>query len=136
MLTLGTCIEALQAVGDGVVHALVETGFEMQAVEFRQAAPVAAIEAVATEQAEGHGHRARALFGQDYAYGCGHALSQQAEKCAGQVGRLPTHRVGVGVAGVNKIPLGFAQLMALQPLELDTLPCHLFALFAHLFALA
>jgi hypothetical protein len=59
-LVLALCpgIETLQPFGNGKVHALVETGLEMQPVELIQAAPVTAVEAVAPDQAEGHGHLA------------------------------------------------------------------------------
>ena len=57
VLTLGPRIEALNTVGDGVLHPLVKTRFEVQAIELGQAAPVAAIQAVASQQTERHGHR-------------------------------------------------------------------------------
>ena len=43
VLALGPGVETLQAIGDRVVHALIETGLEMQPVKFAQAAPIAAI---------------------------------------------------------------------------------------------
>ncbi|MCY1438768.1 hypothetical protein D9M71_549810 [compost metagenome] len=49
---------------------------------------------------------------------------------------MPAHRVGIGVAGIDEIPLRLTQLPPLQPFELEALPGHLFALLAHLFALA
>ena len=136
MLALGAGIETLQALGDGLVHTLVETGLEMQAVEFGQAAPVASIEAVATDQAEGHGHRPAALARQHHADRARHALGQQAEEVPGQVGRLAAHLVGIGVAEVDEVPLRLAEPGAFAPVELDALPGHLLALLADLLALA
>ncbi|VVP08528.1 hypothetical protein PS732_03247 [Pseudomonas fluorescens] len=49
---------------------------------------------------------------------------------------MPTHRVGIGVAGVDEIPLRFVQRSSLQPFKLEALPGHLLAFLAHLFALA
>ncbi|MNZ66585.1 hypothetical protein D3C78_848140 [compost metagenome] len=46
------------------------------------------------------------------------------------------YRIGIGVAGVDEVPLSLAQLPAFAPVEVDALPCHLLALLAHLLALA
>ena len=136
VLALGAGIEALQAMADGVLHALVETGFEVQPIKLRQATPVAPIQAVAADQAKGHGYGAAGLMGQHHADHLRHAFGQQAEKGTGQVRRLAAYPVGIGVAQVDEIPLDFTQLMAFAPLELDTLPRHLLSFLAHLFALA
>ncbi|MNP47336.1 hypothetical protein D3C76_1413860 [compost metagenome] len=61
VLALRPGIETLQTLGNGKVHALVETGLEMQPVEFIQATPVTTEQAVATHQAQGHGHITPAL---------------------------------------------------------------------------
>ncbi len=66
VFTLRTGIEALQTFGNGEVHALVETGFEMQPVEFVQAASIAAKQAVTPHQAQSHGHIPPALAGHHY----------------------------------------------------------------------
>ena len=55
MLALRTGIKALQPFSDGEIHALVETGLEVQPVKLRQTAPVAAIQRVVIHQTEGHG---------------------------------------------------------------------------------
>ncbi|MOA02311.1 hypothetical protein D3C78_1217580 [compost metagenome] len=57
VLALGSGIETLETVGNGIVHALVETGLEMQAIELCQASPVTAIKTVAPHQTERHRHR-------------------------------------------------------------------------------
>lgn len=86
VLALGPGIETLQPMGDRILHALVEARLEMQAVELCQASPVAPIETAAAHQAEGHGHRPATLASQDHADRLRHALGQQAEEVAGQVG--------------------------------------------------
>ena len=53
-----------------------------------------------------------------------------------QVGPLPTHCVGIGVAGVDEIPQRLGQFPAFEPFKIDTLPRHLLAFLAHLLALA
>ncbi|MNP41427.1 hypothetical protein D3C76_1351300 [compost metagenome] len=136
MLALGTGIEPLQPVGDGVVHALVETGFKMQAVVFGQAAPVTPIETIITHQTERHGHRAARLPGQHHPDRLGHALGQQAEELPRQVRRLTAHGIGIGIAGIHEIPLDFAQLLARVPVKFDAMASHLFTFLAHLLALA
>ena len=60
-VTLGTGIETLETVGNRVLHALIETGLEVQPIELRQTAPVPTVQARRTAQAEGHRHRPRAL---------------------------------------------------------------------------
>ncbi|MNH11620.1 hypothetical protein D3C79_711380 [compost metagenome] len=136
VLPLRPGIETLQPFGDGKVHALVETGFEMQPVEFVQAPPVAAKQAVAPHQAQGHGHITATLPRHHHAQGLGHALGQQAEELACQVGRTAAHRVGIGVAAVDEIPLRLIQFTPTVPAEFNTVPGHLFTLLAHLLALA
>ncbi|MNO94562.1 hypothetical protein D3C76_861820 [compost metagenome] len=49
---------------------------------------------------------------------------------------MPAHRVRIGVAGIDEIPLRLAQFPPLQPFEFEALAGHLLALLAHLFALA
>ncbi len=47
-------IEALQAFGDGEIHPLIKTGFEVKLVKFRKAAPVAAIQAFPVFKVKSH----------------------------------------------------------------------------------
>ena len=136
MFALRAGIEALQASSDRLVDALVETGFEMQPVELGQAAPIAAIQFLPVDQAEGHRHRRRAPLRQHQPDRLRHALGQQAEEGSRQVRRLSAYMVGIGVAAVDEIPLGFADLTAFAPLERDAQPRHLLALLAQLLALA
>ena len=136
VFTLRPGIETRQAAGNGLIDALIEAGLEMQSVEFGEATPVAAIEPLRVDQAEGHGHRTPALPGQHHANGLGHALGEQAEEAAREIRRPPAHMVGIGVAGVDEIPLCLAELMPFAPLELDALPRHLLTLLAQLLALA
>ena len=65
-----------------------------------------------------------------------HAFGQQTEKLPRQIRRLPTHCVGIGVAGIDKIPLRLIQLPTFKPFEINALPRHLLAFLAHLLALA
>ena len=48
VLALGARIKTLQAVCDGIVQTLIETGFELQPVKLGQTAPLATIKTVAT----------------------------------------------------------------------------------------
>ena len=50
MLALSAGIKPLDAVSDGVIHALVKTGFEMQTVELSQTSPVTTIQTAAPDQ--------------------------------------------------------------------------------------
>ncbi|MNU02345.1 hypothetical protein D3C72_2460190 [compost metagenome] len=50
VLALGSGVESLEPGVDRLVDALIEAGLEMQPVEFRQAAPVAAVEGIAALQ--------------------------------------------------------------------------------------
>ncbi|MNP37353.1 hypothetical protein D3C76_1307970 [compost metagenome] len=49
---------------------------------------------------------------------------------------MPPYRVGIGVTGINEIPLRLTQFPTFKPLELETLPRYLLALLAHLLAFA
>ncbi|MNP33709.1 hypothetical protein D3C76_1269670 [compost metagenome] len=108
----------------------------MQPVELVQASPVAAKQAVATHQAQGHGHITPSLPGHHHAQCLGHALGQQTEKLTRQVRRTAAHRIGVGIAAVDEIPLRLVQFSPTVPAEFNTVPGHLFAFLAHLLALA
>jgi hypothetical protein len=108
----------------------------MQPVEFIQAPPVAAKQAVAPHQAQGHRHITPTLAGHDHTQRLGHAFGQQAEKLAGQVRRASAHRIGVGITQKDEVPLCLVQFITAVPPEFDALPCHLLTLLAHLLALA
>ena len=136
VLALRAGIEAFQPGSNGLLDALVEAGLEVQAVELRQATPVAPVERIAVQQRERHRHRPSGPARQHHADRLWHALGQQTEEGTGQVRPLSTHVVGVGVAGVDEIPFRLAQLVAFTPVEVDALPRHLLALLAHLLALA
>ncbi|MNG15853.1 hypothetical protein D3C84_997090 [compost metagenome] len=136
VLALRPGVKTLQPLGNGKVHALIKTGLEMQPVELIQASPVAAIQAVAPHQAQGHGHISTTLAGHHHAHRRRHALGQQAEERAGQIRCPTTYCIGVGVAGKNEIPLRLAQFITTVPAKFDALPRHLLTFFAHLLALA
>ena len=136
VLPLRPGIETLVTLGNGKVHALIETRLEMQPVELIQAAPVAAKQAVTAHQAQGHGHISPTLAGHHHAHSLGHAFGQQAEKLAGQVRRPTAYRIGVGVTQEDEVPLCFIQFVAPIPAKVDALPRHLLAFLAHLLALA
>ena len=108
----------------------------MQPVKLRQTAPVAAIERVAVAQIKGHRRRLLLQAGDHHHNILRHPLCQQAEEVARQVGPLAAHRVGVGVTGVDKIPLIFAQLTTQIAVKRKATLRHLLALFTQLFALA
>ena len=136
VLALRARIERLQPFADGVLEALVEAGLKVQSVELGQAAPVAAVKRPAADQAEGHRHRSPLLTRDHHADRLGHAFGQQAEEAAREIGRLPTHGIGRGVAGVDEVPASLVQFVPAMPTEVDALPRHLLTLLAHLLALA
>src|SRR5690606_30685337 len=136
MFALRAGIETRQTCSNRLVDTLIEAGLEMQPVEFGQASPIAPIKPLRVDQAEGHGHRATALLGQHHANRFGHTLGQQTEETTRQIGRALTHVIGIGIAGINEIPLRLIELMPLAPVELDALGNHLLAFLAHLLALA
>lgn len=80
VLALSTGVEALQAVFDAVFDALVVAGFEVQELEFLQAAPVAAVEFGVVAQAERGGDAAAVAGGDDHENIVGHGGAELAKE--------------------------------------------------------
>src|SRR6185437_2015809 len=86
---LGSGLDPLQPARDGEIDGAVVARLEMEEREIAGAAPIAAIERVAAEQVEGAGDVAPALPGHDQHDAVGHALADEIEEGAGEVGVAP-----------------------------------------------
>ena len=104
VLALGASVEALQTFGDTALHALVETGLEVQAVVLLQAAPVATVQGGVVRQEEGAGHIAAILPGEHQTNGIGHCFAKHLEECRREIGMLAALEVGRGVERIEGIP--------------------------------
>src|SRR4029450_9264712 len=89
VVALGAGLDALQAVGDGVVDRLVVAGLEMQEGVALQAAPVAAIERVVALKVERAADRAAVGLGHHQHDLVGHGRAEDVEGGAWRVRRAP-----------------------------------------------
>src|SRR5215468_4025331 len=89
VLALGAGLDPRQLVRDRVLDGLVVAGLEMQETEVAEAAPVAAVERVATPEIEGAGHGPSLLLGDHQHDAICERAADAVEKAARQVGPAP-----------------------------------------------
>ncbi|MDV7393593.1 hypothetical protein RZS08_19615, partial [Arthrospira platensis SPKY1] len=80
-------------------------------------APVAAVETRFVAQEEGRSDRRPFTLGQQQANRVGHARGEPVEEACAQVGGGAMQGVGQGIAVVEKIPLGDAGRVAVEPAQ-------------------
>src|SRR5690606_1690248 len=112
--------DTLQPMFDGVVDGAVVAGFEMQKAVILDAAPVAAIEAVAAFKIK-CARDIAPVAGDHHQYDLiGEISAKQAEKFAVEIGRAPFAASGIHVESEKRIPVMLANLRAAQYLELES----------------
>ena len=109
---LGAGLDPAQPPLDGEVDGLVVAGLEMQEPDVGRAAPVAAEKGVRADEIERPGDRRAVCRRPDQRHPVRHALVQQPEEAAGQVGIAPLAVVGIGVEAVERVPVLAAQVAA------------------------
>jgi hypothetical protein len=105
VVALGAGLDALQAMGDGIVDGLIVAGLEVQEGVALQAAPVAAVERVVALEIERATDRAAVGLGHHQHDLVGHGRTQDVEERAREVGRAPFAAAGVHVEGEEGVPV-------------------------------
>src|SRR4029079_14228340 len=95
MGALGAGLDPGEAMLNGVVDSLVVADLEMQTGMLLDGAPIAAIERIGANEVEGAGDGAAIALGEHEEDLVGHALADQAEEFAREIGRAPFARAGV-----------------------------------------
>ncbi len=81
------------------------------------AAPVAAVEGAVADQVDGAGHVLPLALRHHQQDALGHALADEREEAAVEVGPAPFARAGIDVEPVERVPVGFGQIGAGDPLD-------------------
>src|SRR5690606_37590696 len=136
VLSLGASIEALEPFGNAALHALIETGLEMQTVILLQTAPVAPVKTVIPHQKQGTGHIPPPVTGKYQTHRFSHTRAQQRKEFRCQIGTPAALEIGGSVEGIEALPVRRCYLLPGQPLELDARPKNAFALPAEVLAFA
>src|ERR1700722_15835782 len=98
-------LDAFQAARDREIDGAVIARLEMQEGKIADAAPIAAVKRVATHQVQGARDVAPVLLGHHQHHAFAHALAQQVEEFARQIGRAPFLVRGRGVEAEERIPV-------------------------------
>ena len=135
VLALRTAFEDLQPVRDRVLDALLVAGLEVQARQVFQRAPVAAVQTLAVLHAERARGGLTVAVGDDQHDVVGHGLAQLREEGGVEMRLAAVPRVGVGIASVEKGPVGVGAVAALDPAEAHPQAGELLPFLADLLAL-
>ena len=136
VLALRAGLDHLQPLGDREVDRLVVADLEMQEGVVLDAAPVAAVKRVRADEVDRAGDVAAVALGHDQQHVVGHALADQREEFAVEVGPAPFAAAGVHVEGEELVPGAFGQVAAGQPVDRDAVGQRLAALLLQRLALA
>src|ERR1700689_3161013 len=127
-------LDALQSARDREIDGAVITCFEVEKGNLAQTSPIAAVERVPAHQVQGAGDIAPILFGHHQHHALAHALTQQVEELARQIGRAPFLVRGRGVEAEERVPVAGLDRGAVERLDLDAV-IRLAPLAFYLFAL-
>src|SRR6476646_5843337 len=134
--SLGPCLDTGKPVLNGEVDRLVIADLEMQERVVLDAAPITAIERVGADEVERAGDVAPRALSEHEQHLVGHAVTQQAETFAREIGRAPFARAGVHIKGEERIEMGFGQLTPGHPFYRDAGGQRLAPLLTHGLTLA
>src|SRR5690606_21543969 len=109
VLALRACLDARNAARDGEVDRLIVAAFEMQEGVMLDRAPVAPVERVAADEIESAGDVAPAALRHDEKRALGHALIDEAEEFAREIGAAPFAAPCVHVEGEEGVPMVLAE---------------------------
>ena len=107
----------------------------MKAWVMLDGAPVAAVERIRADEVERAGDDAPGALAHHQKDAIGHAFADQAEEFAGEVGRPPFARAGIHVEPEERIPVGFGEIAAGDPLAADAALRNGVAFLADIFSL-
>ena len=117
VLALGAGLDAGELVRDRELDRLVVAELEMQERVVLDRAPVAAIQRVGADEVERAGNLSAGALGHDQQDVVAHALADQREERAGEVGPAPFARAGLHVEGEERIPGRLGQVGAGEPMD-------------------
>ena len=121
VLALGAGLDHRKAVGDGVVDGLVVAELEVEERHLARRAPVAAIEPVAPDKAEGAGNGLVAVIGEHQDDAPGHGGGKPGEEAAGEVGAAPLAAAGVLIEVEERVPDGLGEVGTGQPADFEAI---------------
>src|SRR5919112_1372341 len=105
MLPLRPGFDPIEPVGDGEGDGLVVADLEMQEWMILDAAPVASVEAPVSDEVNGARDVAPAALGHHQEQPVRHALADQGEEAAIEIGPPPFARAGIHVKGEEGVPM-------------------------------
>src|SRR5690606_34741217 len=118
------------------VDGLIVAAFKMQKGMMLHRAPIAPIKCIAVDEVQRTGNVAAIAPRHDEKRIIRHALADQAEDFAGEIGRAPFARACIHIEGVEGIPMIFSEIATCYPINFDTGFQRLLTLLADHLALA
>src|SRR5215469_1094540 len=117
MWPLCASLDALQAASDREVNGAVVAGLEMQERKIADAAPVAAVQRVGSDQVERAGDVTAVVLRHHQQDAVGHALTQEAKELARQVRRAPFSVRGRSIESEERVPVVWLYIRAGEQLD-------------------